>query len=71
MTTREQTCTPIHAGSTVEILPAYEMDTGYRSNFDEISGVQAEVLRICGRDAEVRILNGDECFVSMSRLKRI
>ena len=35
-------------GQLVEVLPAYSMDTGARTNWDEIAGCEGSVVRESG-----------------------
>lgn len=57
-------------GSVVEILPAFNSDTGERDIWDEIAGCEAVVLSVRPNDtADVRIRNGDEINVHLHRLR--
>lgn len=54
----------------VEIKPAYSMDTGDRSIWDEIAGLCGTVVAVNRDDtAEVQIKNGDQHSVHLARLK--
>jgi hypothetical protein len=60
---------PHHVGQTVEILPAYEMDTGAQTRVDEITHCEATILSISGGFADVQIKNGGEYNVTLRRLR--
>lgn len=60
----------LQVGSFVEVLPAYSMDTGDRSIWDDIAGCEAEVLEFRpDNDARVYIRGIGEEFVNIRRLK--
>ena len=66
----------IEVGCAVEIKPAYSMDTGSRSIWDEIAGCAAIVVSVRGAYADVEIkgrcrYEGDYENVHIDRLKRI
>jgi hypothetical protein len=61
--------TAAQPGDTTEILPAFSMETGARTEWDEVAGSSCYVVRFTpsGADAVVEI-NGREEVVSRSRL---
>lgn len=58
-------------GQVVEIKPAYEMDTGSRTGWDNTAGCEAEIVRECraSNDVEVYIRGIGEVFVNAARIK--
>ena len=56
-------------GSTVEILPGYSMDTGARTEWDDVAGCEAVVDRDDGADLLVTIKGiGDGYWIARGRL---
>jgi len=59
----------VHIGTRVEILPAYNSETGCRDIYDEVAGCEAEILRFVGADAEVYVKAMGEVTISRARLR--
>jgi len=60
--------TTYRIGRRVEIKPAYSMDTGTRSIWDEIAGCEGHIVAVRGDYVDVQIKNGDEVEVFCQRL---
>jgi hypothetical protein len=56
-------------GRQVEIKPAYSMDTGTRSIWDEIAGCCGWITGVRGDYVMVQIKNGDEVEVFCQRIR--
>ena len=57
------------SGTMVEILPAYNHETGCRDIFDEVARCDAEVVQVDGFDVLVYIRTIGEVWLSLSRIK--
>lgn len=56
-------------GQRCEIRPAYSMDTGDHSIWDEIAGCECRVIAVRGEYADVQLRNGEEVNVHLGRLR--
>lgn len=57
-------------GRMVEIKPAYSMDTGTQSIWDEVAGLCGWITKVNRDDTvEVQIKNGNEINVACTRIK--
>ena len=57
------------SGTIVEILPAYNHETGCRDIFDEVARCDAKVVQVDGFDVLVYIRTIGEAWLSLGRIK--
>jgi hypothetical protein len=61
----------LHVGMNVEIIKAYDMETGRRSRVDEVAHYCGTIVDLApSGDVLVELRNGDEVWINWRRLRR-